>query len=133
MKTGWLVPIRFVLLILALIAFIPDSSLSAQVGKFTGVEGNVDVTVPGKAAKRVSVGEPVQVGDIIRTKSKSKCEVTFLDGNIVRFAENTRLRGYGISGGAESAEGDPESLPWQSAQYGTERASFHRIFPESQI
>ncbi|ABC78669.1 FecR domain-containing protein [Syntrophus aciditrophicus] len=92
MKTGWLVPIRFVLLILALIAFIPDSSPAAQVGKFTGVEGNVDVTVPGKAAKRVSVGEPVQVGDIIRTKSKSKCEVTFLDGNIVRFAENTRLR-----------------------------------------
>jgi len=43
-------------------------------------------------ARAVKLGDPVNVGDILRAKSKSRAEVTFLDGNILRLAENTRVR-----------------------------------------
>ena len=82
-------------IIIALLAFmllLPLLALAAPVGKFTSIEGNVDVTPPGKEAIKVNLGDPVNVGDIIRTKSKAKCEVAFLDGTILRLAENSRLR-----------------------------------------
>lgn len=61
-------------------------------GKFTNIEGRVDVTSPGKTAVAANVGDPLQAGDIIRTKSKSKAEVAFIDGSILRLAANSRLR-----------------------------------------
>ncbi len=64
---------------------------SAPVGKFTYVEGKVDLTPPGKKAVPVKIGMLVSMGDIIRTKSRSKAEITFNDGNILRLAQNTRV------------------------------------------
>jgi hypothetical protein len=78
------------LLVLALL--VPAVAFAAPVGKFTAVEGNVDLTVPGAAARPVKAGDPVNVGDIVRSKSKSKCELTFGDGNVIRLAENTRIK-----------------------------------------
>ncbi len=77
---------------LALLTIFPLLAQAAPVGKFTAVDGNVDVTPPGKEAVMANLGDQLNAGDIIRTKSKSKCEVTFLDGSILRLAENSRLR-----------------------------------------
>lgn len=65
---------------------------AAPVGKVTAVEGEVDLAASGKEAKLVTPGDAVNVGDFIRTKSRSKCEVTFIDGNILRLAESTRIQ-----------------------------------------
>ncbi|MFH0801731.1 MAG: hypothetical protein V2A78_05020, partial [bacterium] len=66
--------------LLALLLIFPLLALAAPVGKFISVEGNVDVTPPGKEAVPAQLGDELNVGDIIRTKSKSKCEVAFMDG-----------------------------------------------------
>ena len=65
--------------------------VEAAVGKFTYIKGRVDVTSQGQKARPVKVGDEVNIGDIIRAKSKSKAEVTFTDGNILRVAASTRV------------------------------------------
>ncbi|MBW6484649.1 MAG: FecR domain-containing protein [Syntrophobacterales bacterium] len=84
--------ISVILSLLALLVVLPGFAQAAPVAKFTSIEGNVDVTTPGKAAVKANMGDPLNVGDIIRTKSKSKCEITFMDGSILRLAESSRLR-----------------------------------------
>jgi hypothetical protein len=71
---------------------IPVWAIAAPVGTITHVEGTVDLTAVGKAAREVFKEEPVSEGDILRAKSHSKAEVTFTDGNILRLAENTRVK-----------------------------------------
>ena len=83
--------ILVVLVIAALI--LPVAVLAAPIGKITALEGKVDMTPAGaKDAVPVAVGVSVNAGDILRAKSKSKAEITFPDGNILRLAENTRVR-----------------------------------------
>ena len=66
---------------------------AAPIGKITGITGHVDITPAGAAqARKLAVEDTVSSGDIIRTKSKSKAEVSFQNGNILRLAENTRLK-----------------------------------------
>ncbi len=74
------------------VTLISGQALASVVGKFTSVEGIVDITSPGKEARAAAAGGPVSVGDFIRTKSKSRCEITYLDGNIIRLSEASRLR-----------------------------------------
>lgn len=62
------------------------------VGKFTKVEGRVDITSPGASARPVSAEDEVSVGDIVRVKSKSKAEIVFLDGGILRIAQKSRVK-----------------------------------------
>ena len=81
-----------ILTLLALLIVFPIFAQAGPVAKFTSIEGNVDVTPPGKDAVKANPGDPLNVGDIIRTKSKAKCEITFTDGSILRLAENSRLR-----------------------------------------
>ncbi|MEI6315628.1 MAG: FecR domain-containing protein, partial [Syntrophus sp. (in: bacteria)] len=83
--------ILMVLVVAALI--LPVAVLAAPIGKITALEGKVDMTPAGaKDAVPVAVGVSVNAGDILRAKSKSKAEITFPDGNILRLAENTRVR-----------------------------------------
>jgi len=66
---------------------------AAIIGKITAVEGNVDIMKPGQ--ERVVPGrllEPVSEGDIVRTKSSGKAEITFDDESIIRLAPNSRLQ-----------------------------------------
>ncbi|MCK9364131.1 MAG: Ig-like domain-containing protein [Syntrophales bacterium] len=84
--------ISVIMSLLALLTVFTSFAQAAPVAKFTSIEGNVDVTPPGKAAVKANMGDPLNVGDIIRTKSKSKCEITFMDGSILRLAESSRLR-----------------------------------------
>ncbi|MCX8022865.1 MAG: FecR family protein, partial [Syntrophorhabdaceae bacterium] len=77
-----------------MIIFILSAGLlqAAPVGKITNLEGKVDVLKVGKnAATPVSLGDPVDVGDIYRAKSNSKAEITFINNNLLRIAPNTRI------------------------------------------
>jgi len=84
---------RYALFMIAacLLAIFPIGALAASVGKFTHVEGQVDVLSPGQAARAAKLGDEVSVGETLRTKSQSKAEVTFDDGNILRLAEKTAM------------------------------------------
>ncbi len=79
------------LLIFAFVLLPLAAVQAAPVGTITALEGRVDLTAGGQT-RDVRVGDQVSVGDILRSKSKSKAEIKFLDGNILRLAENTRLR-----------------------------------------
>ena len=78
-------------IVLALLILFPLTAYAASVGNVTHVTGRVDITSPGEAAVPANVGDEINENDIIRTKSKSKAEITFLDGNILRLAEETRV------------------------------------------
>jgi len=79
--------------VMAAVLFFATLAWSAQIGAITGMTGNVDITPAADTkARAVAVGDTVNEGDILRTKSKSKAEVSFSDGNILRLAENTRLK-----------------------------------------
>ena len=69
---------------------IPVWAIAAPVGTITHVEGNVDLTAIGKAARDVFKGEPVSEGDILRAKSHSKAEVTFTMTAIFCALQKTR-------------------------------------------
>ena len=77
-------------LILALV--VPMIAMAAPAGKVTHIEGKVDITRTGiPAAKTLLPGESVNVGDTIRTKSKSKVEITFGNNNVLRIAASSRV------------------------------------------
>lgn len=84
--------------LLMLMLALPLAALGAPVGKITHVEGRVDIT-SGDKARPANPGDSVDIGDILRAKSKARAEVTFLDGNIIRLAENTRIRITGYQAG----------------------------------
>ena len=79
------------IILLILVAFTAIVH-AAPAGKVTNLDGRADITAPGKPAKALAIGDTVNVGDILRTKSAAKCEVTWIDGSIARLAENSRLQ-----------------------------------------
>ena len=82
------------LLLLGLIIFffIANIAFAAPVGKITYIEGRVDVVKVGKAvATPVSLGDPVDVGDIYRAKSQSKAEIVFINKTVLKMVQNTRV------------------------------------------
>ncbi|MBN1849371.1 MAG: FecR domain-containing protein [Deltaproteobacteria bacterium] len=77
------------------LALTAHSSLAAEgatVGKITQLEGRVDITRDGEAAFSAEINTPIFMGDIIRTKSRSKAEILFEDGSILRLASSTRIK-----------------------------------------
>ncbi|HPL66644.1 MAG TPA: FecR family protein, partial [Smithellaceae bacterium] len=86
MKAKDCVGIIFVILLL-----LPWMALAVPVGKITNLHGNVDITSAGKTARIARLGDGVNVGDFIRSKSKSKVEITFNEGNVLRLGENSRV------------------------------------------
>ncbi len=62
------------------------------VGKFSQIEGTVDVLrggiLPGLSVKG---GDPVFVKDVIRTKSGSRAEILFIDGNTIKISQRSRV------------------------------------------
>ncbi|MFC1599338.1 FecR domain-containing protein, partial [Candidatus Omnitrophota bacterium] len=65
---------------------------AGEIGKVTYIEGRADV-LRGNAHIVVPLRgeEAVSVGDVLRTKSNSKVEVTFNDRTILRLAQNSRV------------------------------------------
>ena len=79
--------------VLLLFLIFPGLVFGAEsVGKFSYIKGRVDITSPGESARPASVGDEVYVGDIVRSKSGSKAEITFMDGNVLRLAQSTRVK-----------------------------------------
>jgi len=81
----------FVALLLVTL-LISAAAHAAAVGRFTLVEGQVDLLKQGKipaAAARLNDG--VEPGDVIRTKSKSKAQVKFVDDSFVTMAPESRI------------------------------------------
>ncbi len=75
-----------------IIIFTGNAVLASPVGKVTLLEGRVDVLKPGKTvATPVKIGDAVDVGDIYRAKSNSRAEITFVNNNILRILQNTRI------------------------------------------
>ena len=77
---------------LAFLFVFPVVVQADPIGKIIFIEGRVDITVPGMKARPANLGDRVSPGDIIRTKSKSRMQITFVDGSIMRFAPNTRMK-----------------------------------------
>lgn len=79
------------LALLIVLAFL-SPALAGMVGKFTAIDGRVDVLKPGeKRASPVSAGSPVSEGDIVRTKSGSFAEITFTDDTVLKLTQSTRV------------------------------------------
>ena len=76
-----------------MVVFSHRFCLSEETGEITHLKGRVDLIKAGtKAGIPLRVGDKVNSGDIIRTKSFSGAQVTFIDGSILKIAEKTRLR-----------------------------------------
>jgi hypothetical protein len=79
---------------------------AAPVGRITHVEGRVDVLKVGKnMAAPITLGTPVDVGDVYRAKSGSKAEITFTNRNLLRIASNSRveIKEYMVQGDKSSS------------------------------
>ena len=85
--------IRLVVIILTLAALVvPLTSYAAVVGRFTLVKGQVDLLKQGKLpALAAKYQDGVEIGDVIRTKSQAKAQLTMVDDSVITLAPETRL------------------------------------------
>ncbi|MDD5545811.1 MAG: FecR family protein [Candidatus Omnitrophica bacterium] len=90
-RTAKLLTAGVFILTAASLAFAVTASAEV-IGRVSAAEGNVDLLSPGRTeAVPVKGGEDVSAGDILRTKSISKAELTFSDKSVVTLSEKTRL------------------------------------------
>ncbi len=81
-----------ILLVLILVFALPLEVQAAAVGVFTQVEGRVDVLKAGKLpAVPVNLRDEVEKGDIVRTKSQSRAQITFIDETTLTIAPSSRV------------------------------------------
>jgi len=80
-------------LLISYFFFLNSFAMAAEaVGKFTHVEGKVDVLREGAfPAITVKVQDQVYPMDIIRTKSASKAEIIFKDNTVLQIAQRSRI------------------------------------------
>ena len=80
------------ILLLALVWGLPQGAQAQVVGRITQMEGRVDVLKGGKLpATPAKVDDSLQVGDVVRTKSLSKAQLTFMDNSVVTISPESRL------------------------------------------
>lgn len=80
---------------LVILAFQVGMLTSAQAdvaGRLTQVEGRVDILRGGKLpAIPVKAGDGIQTGDVLRTKSLSKAQITFIDNSTLTISPESRV------------------------------------------
>ena len=85
----------FFWVVLVILAFQVGTLTSAQaevVGRLTQVEGKVDILRGGKLpAIAVKMNDGVETGDVLRTKSQSKAQITFIDDSTLTIAPESRV------------------------------------------
>ncbi len=83
----------FIFFILGYTIFMTELSNAAEpAGKFTYVEGKVDVLKGGSPPAVIAkVPDNVFPGDIIRTKSNSKAEIILRDNSVLRIGQRSRI------------------------------------------
>ncbi len=85
---------RYATLIIAMVilAVVPAALRAEVVGRLNQAEGRVDLLKGGKLpAVHVKVDDPVEIGDVLRTKTLSRAQITFMDNTIVTVAPESRL------------------------------------------
>lgn len=83
---------RQILCSLVLFILIPAIAFSQTVAKITRAEGRVDVLRAGASASEpVKVGTGLSIGDIVRTKSDGRAEITFVDNTVMQLGPKSRL------------------------------------------
>ena len=88
MKTCTYLLIAFLLLLVGL----PGTAAAEVVGRLTQVEGQVDFLKGGKLpAAAAKLDDSVEVGDVLRTKSLSKAQVTFMDNTVITVSPESRI------------------------------------------
>ncbi|RKY40950.1 MAG: hypothetical protein DRP85_07560 [Candidatus Makaraimicrobium thalassicum] len=95
MKKIKLIPV----ILLSIMLVFPPNALAGPVGAITFIEGRVDrLAQGGDAYIPVRAGEEISTGDVIRTKSYSKAEITFSDDSVVRMGDTSliRVRDYAV-------------------------------------
>jgi hypothetical protein len=71
---------------------LPLGAQAEVVGKLTMVEGGVGLLKGGKPpARPVKVGDGVEPGDVLRTKSLSRAQITFLDNTTLTLSPESRI------------------------------------------
>ena len=76
----------------ALFCLVPGLVRAEAVGTFTKIEGSVDILRTGTgAAIAVRAGDPVGMGDAVRTKRNGKAEIQFRDESVIQLAPETRI------------------------------------------
>jgi hypothetical protein len=85
--------IRFLVIILTLMALMaPFTAHAAVVGRFSLIVGQVDLLKGGKLpAESAKMEGAVEPGDIIRTKSRAKAQLTMVDNSVITLAPESRL------------------------------------------
>jgi hypothetical protein len=85
----------FFWMVIVILAFQVGPLTQAQadaVGRITQVEGQVDILKGGKLpANPVKLQDAVESGDVLRTKSLSKAQITFIDNSIITLSPESRL------------------------------------------
>jgi hypothetical protein len=71
---------------------LPAGAQAAAVGRFTVVAGEVDLLRQGKLpALPVKLQDRVEPGDIIRTKSQARAQITFVDDTTMSISPGSRV------------------------------------------
>ena len=85
--------IRLFVIILTLTALVvPSTAYAAVVGRFSLITGQVDLLKQGKIpAVAAKVQDGVDIGDVVRTKSKAKAQLTMVDDSVITLAPESRL------------------------------------------
>jgi hypothetical protein len=79
-------------MVLALLPAMPHLAAAEVVGRLTQVEGRVDLLKGGKLpANPVKLQDGVEPGDVLRTKSLSKAQITFIDNSVITLSPESRL------------------------------------------
>ena len=80
------------LLLICLIVVAPLAVQAAPVGTFIEVEGTVDLLKGGKVpAILAKLQGPVEVGDMVRTKSQSRAQIKFVDDTVITIAPDSGI------------------------------------------
>jgi len=78
--------------VLALVLAFSSGVSAKVVGRLTQVEGRVDLLKGGKLpATPVKVGDRVDAGDVLRSKSLSRAQITFIDSSVINLSPQSRL------------------------------------------
>ena len=77
---------------LVIMALTPSFAMGAAVASLSFVRGEVDILKPGEERTRpAKMGDELYVGDIIRTKSRSRAQAAFIDGSKINIAQKSRI------------------------------------------
>jgi hypothetical protein len=81
-----------ILVLVALNLLLSSGALAAVVGRITQLEGRVEILKKGELpATPAKLNDGVEPGDVLRTKSLSKAQITFVDKSIVTISPGSRL------------------------------------------